>query len=466
MENKFSETTVLVKRCEEYDGDKIEAIVTEGMEELKYRPWGKIFAKPNVVFAYDPEIYGKDAYTHPGLVAPVLLALARSPEVERVDLGENSAVAMPTRMAYKYSGYDKMVKEVRGRASKPVEMFCIDEERRRPVFVGGLVHESVRVSNRMARADGMVYLPKLKCHCVSTITGAVKLNIGVFSDDERSIRHDFLLDDKIVDALSVGYPDFIVMDAVTVGVGNEAMPIPRKLGLILMSRNPVAVDLVGARLLGANLEDVSHLQNAIKRGYSPKSLEDVTLLGDASSIDDLDRYAERLKPYDDEFRRWQDINQELERLKSPMRFFWGPYSGSGDKCLTGCVMGLKMFLCLFEHYAGPEAFAESRPVVMVIGRYNGPIDAKGERVFLIGNCAEAEVSNAKKITRIGNCFVTASDMLQAMSTRLGMPSPYLDLGFLLPYAGHILAASLKKTINLRYFQDVGHFFTKQLQRRV
>jgi Domain of unknown function (DUF362) len=37
----------------------------------------------------------------------------------------------------------------------------------------------------------MVYLPKLKCHCVSTMTGAVKLNIGICSDDERAIRYDF-----------------------------------------------------------------------------------------------------------------------------------------------------------------------------------------------------------------------------------------------------------------------------------
>ncbi len=64
----------------------------------------------------------------------------------------------------------------------------MDEERRDPVFIGGMVHDNLRVSRNMARADTKVYLPKLKCHCVSNMTGAVKLNIGICSDDERSIR--------------------------------------------------------------------------------------------------------------------------------------------------------------------------------------------------------------------------------------------------------------------------------------
>jgi len=467
MMRQSTESTVLVRRCDEYDRGRIESLVTEGMQELNYRPSGKVFVKPNVVFAYDPEVYGKDAYTHPDLVASALLALAKAPEVERVDMGENSGVGLPTRMGYKYAGYDGMVREVKARAPRPVDIFCIDEERRRSVFVGGLVHESVRVAEKMARADTMVYLPKLKCHCVCAITGAVKLNVGIFSDDERSVRHDYMLDEKIVDALAVGYPDFTVMDAVTVGVGNEAMPIPRKLGLVLMSRNPVAIDMVGARLLGVGLEDVKHLQAAVKRGYTPRSLEEVGLIGDASSIDDLDEFAERIKPYDDDYRRWQDVERELERLKSPLRFYWGPYrDGNGDKCLTGCVMGMKMFLCLFEHYAGEEAFAEARPVVMVIGRYDGEIDARGEDAFLIGKCARADVVNAGKVTHINKCFTTAPDMLQIMGGRLGMPSPYYDLKFLAPYAWHILAASARKIVKGRYPQDVAHFITKQLQRRL
>ena len=462
------DNTVLVMRCEKYDYDAVERIVSDGMRLLDYRPGGRVFAKPNLVFGYKPEVYGRHAYTHPAFMAASVLALARSGGVTQVDLGENAAVGMPTRMVYKYAGYYEEIRRVQGEAPCPVRMFCIDEELRDRVFVGGLVHDNLRIARRMARADSKVYLPKLKCHCVSNMTGAVKLNIGICSDDERSIRHDFLLDEKIVDLLSVGWPDLVVMDAIEVGVGNEAVPAPRTLGLILMGRNPIAVDLVGARLLGFNLDDVPYLKAAVRRGYTPTSLEEVKLGGDLTSIEALDEQAKRIMPYDEEYFRWQDVSKELERMRSPIRFLWGPYRGqeNGHRCLTGCVMGLKMFLAFFEKYAGPDAFARAKPVTFVIGRCDEQVDGRGSEVFLIGSCAMASVVNAKKITRIEKCFTTAGDMMQTISFKLGMRSPFLDKSFLVTYLGALLRASLRKLLSLRYLQDIGHFLTKQLVRRV
>jgi len=108
--------TVLVMRCEEYDRDRMEGIVTDGMQHLGYRPSGRIFAKPNVVFAYRRELYGAHAYTHPGLVGSTLAALSRENGVTRVDLGENPAVGTPTRMGYRYAGYYEEIRRVRSRA--------------------------------------------------------------------------------------------------------------------------------------------------------------------------------------------------------------------------------------------------------------------------------------------------------------------------------------------------------------
>jgi uncharacterized protein (DUF362 family) len=442
-------------------------IVSEGIRHLGFRPSGKVFAKPNVVFAYKQDIYGSHAYTHPNLVGASLLSLARQEGVTRVDLGENAAVGMPTRLCYKFAGYYEEIGRVRKQAPCPVDLFCIDEELRNSVFVGGRVHDNLRIARRMARADSMVYLPKLKCHCVSRMTGAVKLNIGICSDDERSIRHDFLLNEKIVDLLSVGWPDFIVMDAVEVGVGNEAVPSPRTLGVILMGRNPVAVDLVAARLLGLGLRDVPYLRAAVERGFSPASLDEVKIDGDLRSIDDLDAQARRLLPYDEEYTRWQDVSHELDRLGSPIRFLWGPYrKGAQERCLTGCVMGLKMFLGFFEKYAGPEAFARAKPVTFVVGGWPDAVDGRGHEVFLIGSCARASVKNASRITRVDKCFTTAGDMMQTISLKLGMPSPFMDPVFFFHYLGAVLQASVRKFLSLRYFQDMGHFLTKQLLRRV
>jgi len=464
---KIGKARVVIRRCEEYDRERVIQIVQSGMDELGFRPSGNIYVKPNVVFSTKDGKYGSTAYTHTAVVGGSIEALSNPVTVDRIDLGEKTAIGYPTRLTYKYAGYYEEIRNVRKRTGVRTGIFCIDEERRDRVFVGGHVHDNLRIARKMARSDFKVYLPKLKCHCVSTMTGAVKLNIGICSDDERAIRHDFLLNDKIVDLLSVGYPDFIVMDAIDVGVGNEAVPTPRKLGLVIMGTNPVAVDLVGARLLGYNLQDVPYLKHAVDRGYKPTSLDDVELFGDLQSIEDIDTAAKRLMPYDDEYHSWQDIHRELERFNSPIRFFWG-YTKKADKskCETGCVMGAKMFFGFQERYSGAEAFKKAKPVVMVIGKVDEKIDAKGYEAFLIGSCADADIINAKKITKIDNCFTTAVDMAQTIRGRLGLPAPIMDPAEVLPLVFNMLVSSVAKTIKLRYFQDVLHFLTKGLQKRI
>ncbi|HUT52216.1 MAG TPA: DUF362 domain-containing protein [bacterium] len=458
---------VYIRRCEEYDRTAIENLVCEGMAALDFRPRGKIFVKPNVVFAGPAGMLGNDACTPAAVVGASLLALARSPGVERVDLGEKSAVGIPTRMCYRFAGYYDELKRIRPLSPRPLGIFCIDEERRDPVFIGGAVHDNLRVARKMARADFKVYLPRLKCHCVSNMTGAVKLNVGICSDDERSIRHDFMLNEKIADLLAPGWPDFVIMDAIEVGVGNEAYPSLRKLGLVLMGRNPVAVDLVGARLLGYGLTDVPYLMAAVRRGYGPASLDDVKLEGDIKSVAELDEQAKRVMPYDDEFHRWQDVSKEFERLQTPMRFYWGPYrEGLADKCLTGCVMGIKMWMASYERYAGPGVFASAKPVVFVIGKVDEEIDARGGTVFLLGSCARAQINNARKVVRIDKCFTTASDMSLQIGPWLGMPFPSVNPKFMLPYVGAIALAGLRKLVSLRYFQDLGHFVSKRLIRNI
>lgn len=461
--------TVVVRQCEQYDREAIEQIVSEGMDRLGYAPRGRVFVKPNVVFAGKRETFGRHAYTGVPFVGASLAALCKREQVERIDMGENCGIGFPTRLSYRYSGYYDEIRRVRKESRCPVGIFCMDEARREPVFVGGAVHGILRISSKMARADTKVYLPKLKCHCVSNMTGAVKLNIGICSDDERSIHHDFMLNEKIVDLLGAGYPDFIAMDAIDVGVGNEGFPHPRKLGLILMGTNPVAVDLIGARLLGYHLDDVPYLRAAVDRGYTPAGIEDVAIEGDITSLAEIDEQAKRVQPYDDVFYQWQDIHRNLQRLDSPWRFHFGPYDErTGEECLAGCVMGLKMFLASLERFSGPEAFAKAKPMVFVVGKQNRDeeIDDAGAEVVLLGSCARANIKNAKKVIRIDKCFTTVSDISMRIGHRMGMPSPTRHPGTVLPTAAAMFQAHLTKWFNGRYFQDIGYFISKRLSRRL
>jgi uncharacterized protein (DUF362 family) len=468
LPNTALDSSVLLVRCDDYDPQKLSEIMHKGMEVFGYQPRGKVFVKPNVVFASKNGEFGTHAYTHNAVVESSLSTLATSPGVDRVDMGENTGIGVPTRLSFKHAGYYETVKKVKAATDKKVGIFCIDEEKRDNLFVGGVVHDRLRVSRKMARADSKVYLPKLKCHNITNMTGAVKLNVGICSDDERAIKHDFMLIDKIVDLLTVGYPDFIFMDAIEIGVANEAIPVPRKLGLMIMGVNPVAVDLVGARLLGYELEDVPYLQRAVERGYTPTSLTDVNLLGDIESLEALDEHAKCIHPYDDEYFRWQDIHKELDRLESPLRFVWGPSRHDDQsRCKYGCIMGLKMFLSFFEEFSGPEVFRQAKPSVLVIGANGETIDAKGEEVFLIGSCSgRAQLENAKKVHHIDKCFTTTSELNLIIGNRLGMKTPFLRASYLGDFVGNLTQASLMKMVKMRYLQDLRHFMGHGFMRKL
>ena len=88
---------VLAYRCDDYRRDAVEAVVAEGMTQLGYHPSGRVFVKPNVVFAGDPEVFGRHAYTEPTFVGATVGVLANQPGMDRVDIGEKSAVGFPTR---------------------------------------------------------------------------------------------------------------------------------------------------------------------------------------------------------------------------------------------------------------------------------------------------------------------------------------------------------------------------------
>lgn len=458
---------VFIAECPDYDAVKIRDIVERGMRELDFAPKGKVFVKPNVVFAYNPQHYGPHAYTAPRFVEGALNAISNSRGVDRVDIGEKSAIGMPTRLAFRQAGYFDVVNRVDMNSAAPVRAVCMDEERRKTIFVGGAVHDKVRINKQMAEADALIYLPKLKCHCVSKMTGAVKLNIGILSDDERSIRHDFLLNSKIADLLVPGMPDLTIMDAVTVGVGNEALPIPRQLGLVIMARSPLAADIVGATLLGIKPTEVPYLLETFVRGHKPSSLEEIDLAGDITSHEGLFNAANRVKPYDDEFYRWQDVSKELARLNSPLKFHHGPHSASqNQKCETGCVMGVKMFLAFLERFAGEQAFANARPQNIVIGRIDEPLDCHGEIAWLFGSCAKVKLVNAKKVVHIDKCFTTAADMFLFTRQKMDIPNPFFDPKFLRAYLSAMLAAVGNKIIKGRYLQDIGHFFSQRLTYRI
>ena len=232
---------VIVRRCDSYDVSVIEKIVAQAIDDLGERPHGKILVKPNVVCS-TPVV--RSAHTDTAVVEAAVNVLRRRAAGSEISLGESGGMAIPTRLFFHHAGYSRMAK----RLAVPLRDF--NEERWARVRLSRAKwHKTILLAKSLYEANYKVWMPKLKFHNACRITNAVKLNIGILTHKERMLYHDDRLDEKIVDLLEVGYPDLIVSDAVEIGYGSEFAPYPYHLGAILIANDPLAMDVVAARVL-------------------------------------------------------------------------------------------------------------------------------------------------------------------------------------------------------------------------
>ena len=461
---------VLIKRCEKYDAEKINEIIRDGMKEFNLEPAGKIFIKPNVVFAdYDEKIFPGNAYTNKEFLKGLLLALKMRPVVEKISIGENCGIGIPNRLFYHWSGYYKLIKDLKADEFSPLdpelceegdfppklEIYSLEEDRFGEKFVGGEVHSYVRLSKKILNADFKIAVPKLKKHSSVGFTCCVKLNIGVVDDAERSIRHDYAIDEKICDLHQASPYNFYAVDAIDAGIGIETSPDVRNLGVIIMGTNGVAIDMAAATLYGIDWRE-TYLKSAVERGLGPKSLNEIEIAGDYEGMAGINELKEKLKPYDEKFYRWHESEENLKRLNSLISYHYGPTQTFPEIwCKAGCVMGFEISCSFLERYDA-EAF-KNAPLAIIIGKHE-EIDCGGKVALLLGKCTEVKcLKNAKKVVKIKRCFTTVLDMLPYLIWYGGFKNPMLRPRFLAGVIRAVVETVLKKIMTGRYLQEIYYF---------
>ena len=101
---------VIIRSCRDYDPERIRTIIREGLEELGLRPFGRTLVKPNLVAAGPLFPY---AYTRPEFGEGVLRALrdVGGSSMTELAAGERCGITVPTRVAFRESGWDAMLKK-------------------------------------------------------------------------------------------------------------------------------------------------------------------------------------------------------------------------------------------------------------------------------------------------------------------------------------------------------------------
>lgn len=423
---------VIIRKCRDYDNSVIEGIIKETMEDLNCKPQGKILIKPNIVTANRHYIH--HAYTAHEMISSMVHVLRTYYNQEKITIGESGGIGIPTRMFFYESHYTSFAKKL----GVPLVDFN-EEETKKVNLKKAKLHKTLEVAKSLYEADFKIWMPKLKYHIVTQITNALKLNIGIITHKERFLYHDDRLHEKIVDCLEIGYPDLIVTDAITIGRGFESSPFPEQLGAIIISTNPLAIDVVASHILNYRPEDIRYMTEARDRGYGSIKLDDVDVSGDVS-IEELAAVTSKLySPF-----------QNLQELDTPLKFYEGTNRDSKNICYGGCICSIKGCLGTADRRY-KDNLKNAKNAAIVMGYYEGDVIHPDETVALIGSCAGVSGRlEAKKLIRIKGCPVKVADLMIWILPRLGVKSPAHDPrnAFLLIFFS-IIKFFMRLTIPLR-----------------
>ena len=148
------------------------------------------------------------------------------------------------------------------------------------------VHRQFHVARDVLGARALVNLPKLKTHGLTTLSGALKNTFGVipgFRKAEYHVTHPDLdgFSRMLADLNGVVRSGLVVMDAIDAMEGNG----PRsgtlaRLGLLIVSDDPVAVDATACRIVGIESERVPLLRMAEEAGIGVATGDRIELDGD------------------------------------------------------------------------------------------------------------------------------------------------------------------------------------------
>ncbi|MGD9142639.1 MAG: DUF362 domain-containing protein [Dehalococcoidia bacterium] len=214
--------------------------------------------------------------THPIFVKAVVENLKESGA--EITVGDD--IQNGTNDGYELSGIRKICNESR------VNLVNLRERGFVEVECKGLILDKLYISKSALEADILVNLPKFKTHSKAVFTGGIKNSYGLIPKGSRSKYHfdyknieDF--SKVLTDVFSVIIPDLTIIDGIVAMEGEgPASGTLRNLGLIIASRDAVALDAVAARIIGIEPFDILTTKHADERGLGNGNLQNIETVGE------------------------------------------------------------------------------------------------------------------------------------------------------------------------------------------
>jgi len=268
---KKSVERVAIVKCKNYNQKEIDKAVKRLLELLNFdkSKYKNILIKPNVLGYYKENLNA--IITHPSIVKSLLK------QFKKAVVGESSFT--DTENNLRKTGYwklkpivleEKKLIKIRDEKAKVLKYFYLPQ----PV----------------KEADLVVNVPKLKTHTLTKLTGAIKNLYGCIPGGVKQVYHRNAKGEKnfselLVDIYQNIKPGLNVMDAViAMEAEGPSSGKPKKVGLLLASKNAVALDIVCAKLMGYKAKDIFTINEAVKRRLGSYNIE---IIGDLKKIPNL-----------------------------------------------------------------------------------------------------------------------------------------------------------------------------------
>ncbi|MGD0158846.1 MAG: DUF362 domain-containing protein [Candidatus Bathyarchaeia archaeon] len=217
-----------------------------------------VVIKPNLCYYWD---YTTGQTTDPKFTGALIEAIRKKTIVREISLVESDASAMKCKHIFKMMGYDKLAEEYN------VKLVDLSEDPCETVKVTVDNHPfTIKVPKTIRDADLKINVPKIKYTMEEIkITCALK-NIFGCNPYPKKFQYHPRLGEIIVAVNKAMKFDLCIIDANTVS-GIQ----PRRLGLVMASKDPVAIDSAAAKIAGVRPSSMKYLQLAQKEGLGTTS---------------------------------------------------------------------------------------------------------------------------------------------------------------------------------------------------
>jgi uncharacterized protein (DUF362 family) len=215
-----------------------------------------VWVKPNIGWNRRPELA---ANTNPDVVG-TLVRLCKDAGAKTVKVGDNPC--HPARQAYRNSGITEATEAAGGK------IVYLDSKRFKNMSLGGKYLDEWPIYLEVAEADLVINVPILKHHGLTKVSMAMKNYMGVIGGN-RSAWHQNM-EDCVADITQFMKPKITVLDAVRVltdhGPQDGDPEDVEVRGLVAAGTDVVALDALGATLLGHDPAEIGYVAAAAERG--------------------------------------------------------------------------------------------------------------------------------------------------------------------------------------------------------